>query len=154
MAKVKVDLPDQLTNKIFKLGEKTDEIIEKVLMAGAAVVEPKVRANLQSVIGRDVKIPSRSTGELLESLGTSPVKPDKWGYPTVKVGFNEPRRKQSAAKGKRSYYFASNAMIANVLEYGKSGQPPKPFLKPAKSASRKACTEAMIKKFEEEIDKL
>lgn len=78
----------------------------------------------------------------------------KWGYPTVKVGFNEPRRKQSAAKGKRSYYFASNAMIANVLEYGKSGQPPKPFLKPAKSASRKACTEAMIKKFEEEIKKL
>jgi hypothetical protein len=61
----------------------------------------------------------------------------------VKVGFDEPRKDGE-----------SNAKIANILEYGKSGQPPKPFLKPAKTASRNACIEAMKKKLDEEINKL
>jgi len=43
-------------------------------------------------------------------------------------------------------------MIAGVLEYGKSGQPPKPFLKPAKSASKKSCIEAMKAKLESEVN--
>ena len=47
-----------------------------------------------------------------------------------------------------------NALIANVLEYGKHGQPPKPFLKPAKAASRSACIEAMKNKFNDEINKI
>ena len=48
----------------------------------------------------------------------------------------------------------SNAMLANIIEYGKSGQPAKPFLKPAQTSSRKACTNAMIRKLEEEVEKL
>lgn len=140
--------------KLSRLGGKTDEICEKALEAGAEVVEDKVRSNLQSVIGSGVKVPSRSTGELLDSLGVSPMKLGKDGVLDVKIGFNEPRSKQYAATGKRSYYTITNAMIANVLEYGKSGQPPKPFLKPAKSASRKACIEAMKKKLSEEVEKL
>jgi hypothetical protein len=42
-------------------------------------------------------------------------------------------------------------MIAGVLEYGKHGQPAKPFLKPAKSASKNACIEAMKAKLESEV---
>ena len=45
-------------------------------------------------------------------------------------------------------------MIANILEYGKHGQPAKPFLKPAKSASKSACIAAMQQKFDEEVKKL
>ena len=45
-------------------------------------------------------------------------------------------------------------MIANVIEFGKSGQNPKPFLKPAKNKSRKACIMAMETKLKEEINKL
>ena len=45
-------------------------------------------------------------------------------------------------------------MVAGVLEYGKHGQPPKPFLKPAKTASKKACVDAMIATFKEEVDKI
>ncbi len=41
-----------------------------------------------------------------------------------------------------------------VLEYGRSGQPPKPFLKPAKSASKDECIEAMKKRFEEEVENI
>ena len=41
--------------------------------------------------------------------------------------------------------------LANILEYGKHGQPAKPFLKPAKSASKNAAIEAMKQQFEKEV---
>ena len=53
-----------------------------------------------------------------------------------------------------AYFGVSNAMLAALLEYGKHGQPAKPFLKPAKSASRSACKTAMQQKFEEEVRKI
>ena len=154
MAKAKITLPEQFLHKCSRLGERTDEILGRVLKAGGTVVLEKVKSNLRTVIGRDTKLPSKSTGELLSSLGLSPAKVDRNGIQNVKVGFNEPRRRQRAAKGKRSYYTATNAMVANVLEHGRHGQPAKPFLKPAKSAARKKCIDAMQAQLEEELDKL
>lgn len=143
MGKVQVKMPEEFLLRLSRLGDKTDEIIPKVLEAGGEVVEQKVRANLSAVIGRDTKEESRSTGELLSALGVSPAKIDRDGNYNVKVGFSEPR-----PDGR------SNAMIANVLEYGKSGQPAKPFLKPARSAARAPCIEAMKAAFEREVEKL
>ena len=143
MAKVQVKMPEDFLLRLSRLGDKTDEIIPKVLEAGGEVVEQKVRANLSAVIGRDTKEESRSTGELLSALGVSPAKIDRDGNYNVKVGFSEPR-----PDGR------SNAMIANVLEYGKSGQPAKPFLKPARSAARAPCIEAMKAAFEREVETL
>lgn len=73
----------------------------------------------------------------------SSVKMDKNGNHNIKVGFAEPRRDG-----------VSNAKLANIIEYGKHGQPAKPFMKPAKTASRAACISAMQDKFEEEVRKL
>lgn len=143
MAKVTMKMPEDFLMKISKLGEKTDEIIPRVLEAGGEVVEAKVKSNLQSIIGRDTQEESRSTGELIKALGVSSAKQDNKGDFNVKVGFDEPR---SDAK--------SNAMIASVLEYGKIGQPPKPFLKPAISSSRKTCLEAMKQKLEKEVESI
>ena len=67
----------------------------------------------------------KSTGELERSLGLSPAKMDR--------------------DGKR------NAMLAAILEYGKHNQPPRPFLKPAKSASRAPAIAAMKRKLEKEL---
>lgn len=77
MAKASFKMPDEFLLRLSRLGEKTDEIIPKVLEAGADVVEEKVRSNLRAVIGRDTKELSRSTGELLSSLGVSPAKLDR-----------------------------------------------------------------------------
>ena len=104
MAKAEFKLPEDFLIRISRLGEKTDEILPKVLDAGGEVVADKVRTNLQAVIGRDTKEPSRSTGELVAALGVSPAKIDRDGNYNVKVGFAEPRSDGS-----------SNAMIANVL---------------------------------------
>ncbi len=143
MAKVVAKMPEEFLLKISRLDKKTDEIIPRVLKAGGEVALEKVKSNLRSVIGRGTKHESRSTGELLEALGLSPAKLNRDGNHNVKVGFAEPREGG-----------ASNARIANILEHGKSGQPAKPFLKPAKSASRKACIEVMITKLDEEIKNL
>ena len=141
MAKATMKMPEDFLLKLSRLGEKTDEILPKVLEAGGEVVEAKVKSNLQAVIGNSTKEESRSTGELVSALGVSSAKQDKDGNFNVKVGFSEPR-----SDGK------SNAMIAGVLEYGKHGQSPKPFLKPAKSASKNACIDAMKAKLESEVN--
>ena len=154
MAKATFTMPEGLISTISKLGNKTDEIIEKSLKAGAEVIEDKVRNNLSDVIGKDTKTDSRSTGELLSSFGTSPPLVDRNGNYNIKVGFAEPRKEQNTAKGKRSYKERTNAMIAAVLEYGKHGQTPKPFLKPAISSGKKEATAAMVAKFDEEVGKL
>lgn len=143
MAKAAFKMPEDFLLKLSRLGEKTDEIIPKVLEAGGEIVEAKVKSNLQAVIGSGTKEESRSTGELISALGVSSARQDKDGNFNVKVGFSEPR-----SDGK------SNAMIAGVLEYGKSGQSPKPFLKPAKSASKSACVDAMIAAFEKEVENI
>lgn len=143
MAKAEVKLPEELLTKLSRLGQNTDAVAEKVLQAGGKIVLDKVRDNLESVIGSDTKRKSRSTGELLSSLGLSPVLVNRNGNHDIKIGFSEPR-----SDGE------SNAKLANILEYGKSGQPPKPFLQPARSASKKECMRVMEEALKEEIEKL
>ena len=141
MAKVEIKMPEEFLLKLSHLADRTDEIIPKVLEAGGDIVLSKVKNNLSSVVGNGTKEESRSTGELEGSLGLSPAKQNRNGDWDVKVGFAEPRSDGS-----------SNAKIANILEYGRHGQPPKPFLKPAKSQSKNACVNAMKAKFEQEVD--
>ena len=143
MAKVDIKMPDDFLEKLSKLGSHTDEISERVLEAGGEVVLARIRTNLSSVVGRDTKVESRSTGELERSLGMSKARVDRNGNHNIKIGFAEPRSDGD-----------SNAKIANILEYGRHGQPAKPFLKPAKSSSKSACEATMKQKLEEEISKL
>jgi HK97 gp10 family phage protein len=143
MAKAQMMMPEGFLDRLSKLGNQSDAIAEKVLEAGGEVVLAKVQSNLSSVIGRGTKYDSRSTGELERSIGLSPAKLDRDGNHNVKIGFVDPRSDGD-----------SNAKIANILEYGKHGQPAKPFLKPAKRASKSACEEAMKRAFEEEVGKL
>lgn len=140
MAKADFKLPDEFLTKLSRLGKDTDAVTEKVLEAGGKVVLAKVRSNLATVIGSGTKYDSRSTGELVQSLGLSPVKLNREGNHDIKIGFSEPRSDGG-----------SNAKIANILEYGKHGQPAKPFLKPAKTASKAACIRKMEEVLEEEV---
>jgi len=143
VAKVDIKMPEEFLDRMSKLGSRFDTIAESVLEAGGEVVLARTKSNLSSVVGAGTKYDSRSTGELEGSLGLTPAKVDRDGNHNIKLGFAEPRRNGG-----------SNAKIANILEYGKHGQPAKPFLKPAKSASKSACRNAMVQKLEEEIGKL
>ena len=125
MAKAEMKMPEDFLLKISKLGSNFDSVADTVLQAGGEVVLKKVKSNLSSVIG------------------LSPSKLNRDGNHDIKVGFAEPRSDGG-----------SNAKLANILEYGKHGQPAKPFLKPANTASRQECIDAMTKALEEEVEKL
>ncbi len=142
MAKVDIKMPEDFLLQLSGLGKDFDGIAERVLETGGEIVLQQVKRRLEAVVGSDTKYPSRATGDLAESLGLSPVKMDRSGNHNVKIGFSEPRQDGG-----------SNAKIANIIEYGKHGQPAKPFLKPAKSASRSAAIAAMQRKLEEEMKK-
>jgi len=143
LAKVDFKMPEEFLTQISRLGSRFDSVAESVLEAGGEVVLAKVKSNLASSVGSGTKYDSRSTGELERSLGLTSVRMDKDGNHNIKIGFSEPR-----ADG------GSNAKIANIIEYGKHGQPAKPFLKPAKRSTKDACMTAMQRKFEEEVSKL
>lgn len=138
MAKISIQLPNQFMDQLTKIAAKTDTAIPKALEAGGKVVFEKMQANLRGAIGKDTKYKSRSTGKLTSALGVSPVKVNDEGNFDVKVGFSEGRS-------------VNNAMLANILEYGKHGQPPKPILKPTRASSRKPCIEAMQNVLNEEL---
>ena len=143
MAKVDIKMPDDFLLKISKLGSNFDPVAEKVLKAGGEVIFKRTKSNLSAVIGKGTKHESRSTGELEKALGVTSVRLDRNGNHNIKIGFAEPRPDGE-----------SNAKIANILEYGKHGQPAKPFLKPARSASKSECISVMKSTFEEEVKKL
>jgi HK97 gp10 family phage protein len=143
LAKVDIKMPDDFLLKIAKLGSDFDPVAEKVLKAGGEVVFKRTKSNLSAVIGKGTKHESRSTGELEKALGVTSVRLDRNGNHNIKIGFSEPR-----SDGE------SNAKLANILEYGKHGQPAKPFLKPAKSASKSECISTMKSTFEEEVKKI
>jgi HK97 gp10 family phage protein len=137
MASAKMSMPEDFLLKISNLGDKTDVIIPKILETGGEVVAEQVKSNLQSSLS------GKSSGQLLSALGVSGARLDRNGNFNVKIGFAENRN-----DGK------SNAMLASILEHGKHNQPPRPFMRPARTQSRKAAIAAVVQAFEDEVNKL
>ena len=142
MAKVNIKLPDEFLKKLSSLGSRTDEVAKRALQEGGEIILARTRANLIGVIGKNTKTESRSTGQLVSSLGLSPVMVDRNGNYNIKIGFDEYRADGS-----------SNAGVANIIEYGKHGQPAKPFLAPAKKQVGNQALERMKQVIEEEMGK-
>lgn len=155
MAKLEFSYPVQFEQLLKKLsGDQLRTVCEKAVTAAGKVMLTEAKKQLKSVIGtnpsteRDKRHGSRSTGELVESIGVSPCFQNRKGEFNVKVGFKEPRQHKTTAKEQ------TNAEIANVLEHGRHGQPPRPFMKKAKNKAKKAALEEMERVFTEEVDKL
>lgn len=134
-------LPDDFLKEMSKLGDKFDHIAPKVLEAGGKVVLSQMKTNLTAVVGKDTKYSSRSKGNLEQSLGITPALQDRNDEWNIRVGIGEDKD----SKG------VPNAMKAQLLEYGKSGQPAKPWMKPARSKSRKKAIERMKQVLEQEL---
>lgn len=132
MARVQIKLPNDFIDALDSASSLIDNSAEQVLKAGANIVEPRMRSNLSAAIGSSTKQPSRSTGQLAKALGTAPVKVNSRGDYNVKVGFAENRDDGRA-----------NALIANVLEHGRSNQPARPFLAPTRSQTKRSAITAM-----------
>lgn len=148
---IKIKLPDELMNQLNEFDRHTDEIVEKSLIAGAKIAEEQVRRNLRAVTSGE------GSGQLDQALGTSPMDYSKKDdAPNVRVGFAEPRTAKNGGTtyGKKGYQY-TNAMVANILEYGSEqhNQSPKPFMKPAADATKNAAKVEIKRVFDEEANK-
>jgi hypothetical protein len=83
-------MPEDFLLKLSALGDRTDEIIPRVLEVGGEVVLEKVKSNLESIVGRGTKTELRSTGELVGALGMTQVRLNREGNHDLKIGFAEP----------------------------------------------------------------
>jgi len=141
----------KFTDELGKLSNQKaiQNVADEALKWGGALMYHYVHSSLSSVLS------GNSTGELLRSLGVSPPDTDYSGKRNVKVGFDEPRKRQYQSSGKRSYYVITNAMIAEVLEYGseRRGIAPRRFMQKALSSGRNAVTELMKSKVDEGVQK-
>lgn len=139
MARTTITMPEATLRQIEKLSTQTDELADDVLKAGAEIVEPVMRANLQASIGHGEDT-SRSTGQLASALGISPMKTDGNGNHNIKVGFAENR-----TDGR------PNALLAVILEYGSSTRRAHPFLNKTRNATKGSVVEAMKNRLEAAI---
>lgn len=134
-----IRLPEKTLKQIGRLASETDEFAGDILKAGAAVVLPIMRANLQASIGRGEDT-SRSTGQLVAALGISPLGVTRGGDYNVSVGFAENRDDGVV-----------NALLANLLEYGSTTRAAHPFMNKTRNASKAGALQAMTQVIEKRV---
>lgn len=159
MAKIKVEYPTELSEKMNSLGKEHDRIMESCLKAAAIPVKQAAYSKFDAVVGRPhvVRGPhgrlynygARLTGTLRRSIGISKVRIDRKGNHDVKIGFADAVEPTTKI---RCGYLA--AIIERGVLHGRRNQPPRPFIKPAEQASKQAAGEAFLKTFDEEYAKL
>ena len=73
MAKAVIQLPNDFIDKLNAAAKNVDDAAGVVLESGAQILVNQVRHNLSAIIGAGLKSRPRSTGQLVEALGISPV---------------------------------------------------------------------------------
>ncbi len=128
MAKMTIQGFDEYADKLSKLGSAAPEIAKRAVRAGINPLADEVRKGLE----KNLQNSKYSTGDLLDSLGVTPVSVDKNGVYNAKVGFSGYDRKG-----------VPNALKARAMESGTSRQPKKPFVRPAVNRAKKRVLEEM-----------
>ena len=138
MATVKFKTGDAYALRLSTFGAKADEVAKKAIYAAAAIVADRIKSNLQGVISQE------GTGELLDSLGVTPMQQDSVGNWNVKIGFDGYDENG-----------VPNQLKARALESGTSrGERKHPFVEPAVRASKAPALAAMRAVIDEETQKL
>lgn len=156
MAKSKMTIKagEDYMRRLSQLGEGSAAIAKKAVYEASGIVADRIRKNLVDNIndpqsaaksGRAIfkKDGEERTGDLVRSLGITPIKLDKNGILNVKIGFDG-----YDSRG------VPNQLKARVMESGSSTIEPRPFVKPAVKATKKAAEEAMNRVINEEIEKI
>ena len=156
MAKSKMTIKagEDYMRRLSQLGEGSAAIAKKAVYEASGIVADRIRKNLVDNIndpqsaaksGRATfkKDGEERTGDLVRSLGITPIKLDKNGILNVKIGFDG-----YDSRG------VPNQLKARVMESGSSTIEPRPFVKPAVKATKKAAEEAMNRVINEEIEKI
>ncbi len=139
MAQLKVQGFDEFALKLSRLDQETDEIAKKAIKAGSNIAADAVRSNLEGVLS------GKSTGDLEDSFGITPVDRDNKGDWNARIGFHGYDRKGVA-----------NQLKARVLNSGSKllGRKGKPFFRLAIKNTEKRVKEEMGRVVDLEIKKI
>ena len=137
MARFSFKAGEDYAIKLSKLATNSEEIAKKAIYEGVTIVADEIKKNLQGVLSDE------ATGDLVESFGVTPIEKDDNGNWNAKVGFDGYDRDGTP-----------NQLKARVIESGKSGQPKKPFVRPAVNKTRKQVVKKMEEVIDDEIQKL
>lgn len=154
MATITFKNGDEYMIRLERLSDQSEEIIKKAIYPAADLVTNKIRENLQAEINDPSsaavskkslfkKKSQKSTGDLLDSLGITPIRKDGNDYWNAKIGFDGYDRKG-----------VPNQLKARAIERGTSKMRERPFVKPAVASTRKQAQQLMQQVIDEETEKI
>lgn len=128
---VRFDGLEELCLAMEEIATIPDEVVEEILNAQADIAVEAQRAE-----GRAMGV--QDTGLTLSKIRKTKVKRGKDGRAVIFVVPHGTRKRGKDGKATR------NAEIAFVNEYGKRGQPARPFIRTANERSAQRCTNAAL----------
>ena len=128
MAKVKVELPNEIIQQLEKLNQDTPKMMKAMVEAGAETVLSRIKANAPAGMQGSPIMACLGTTKAYEAPSDDSI--------NMKVGFAGYFTNEDGVR-------TPAPLVSNVFEYGRSGEPfPKqPFLR--KSFNKGAITKAM-----------
>lgn len=137
MARIMFKAGNEYAIKLSRLATNQDKIAKKAIYKAAGIVTDRIRKEAEK------KLSGESTGDMMDSLGITPIEQDNNGNWNAKVGFDGYDRNGTP-----------NQLKARVFESGSSKQKKRPFVRPAMYASRKRSLAAMEEVIDEETKKV
>ncbi len=144
MARMSINAGDDFAIKLSQLSAGSEEVAKKAIYAGAEIVADKIKSNLQGVQSPE------ATGDMMKSLGITPIEKDKNGNWNAHVGFDGYSGKATPSYPKGT----PNQLKARVLESGSSKQKKRPFVRPAINSTKSAVIKKMDQIIENELKNL
>lgn len=127
---------DRFTVSMDKLAALPDATVAEMLTAGGEVVKEAHQAKLDQYGAVD-------TGQLAASIKT--------GRPNVKGGYVEIRPTGTRRRGNK---VTRNEEIGYITEYGKKGEPARPWMREGNAEAEDKAVDAAAKVFDNYLDKI
>jgi hypothetical protein len=127
---------DRFTVSMDKLAALPDSVTAEMLTAGGEVIKEAHQAKLD-------QYGAVETGELRDSI--------KVGKPNVKAGYVEIRPTGTRRRGNT---VTRNEEIGYITEYGKKGEPARPWMREGNADSEDKAVDAAGKVFDNYLDKI
>lgn len=160
MARIAFRVSEEYEEKLEKLADRSEDVAKRALYVAADIVANKIRENIRALPEENFRylrdgdmfkgVPKTEKGLLLYNFGISPIRKERDGRLTVKIGWHEvgypPTKTYPSGRPAQ--------LIAGSVESGSSVRQKHPFIRPAVNATKEAAKEAMQKVIDEEIEKI
>ena len=142
MARLEINLPTEYTEKLAKLGD------EKVFKTVASAAKASLKKNFKNALKKH-----KDTGQLINSIAAYTKYDEKSGEWQT---FAKPKKGAYHIRKNKNGTITKERMgtLVFVIEYGKKGQAPQPFINNVERKTEPEAVEAMKKAFDKKLEEL